>query len=238
MPADLGRYETIQPKARHVFECFKIIDKQKTKKAKLEQARLHLKENMPFQRILMWNSIPRIESMLPEGIPPYNANENDGEANRLWEYMNMFTYFVKSTKSVNMKPLKIEQLFINMLEVLPKEESDIICLAKDGKINEIHPWLTNDFVREVDATLFAEVEPEPKKKRATKKKVEETASEAPETTSEASTEEADTKPKKKAKKKPKKTAKRRTKKSEPEVVSEVVPAEDEPKTNNLDDSPI
>ena len=147
MGSDLGKYKTITPKARHVFECLKIVDECATENLRAKQMMIHLKENKPFQRIIMWNFLPHIESVLPVGPAPYTKNEDDGEHVKLWEYLDTFPYYVKSAKTKRMNPLKIEQIFIGMLEVLPAEESEIIILAKDKKLKEKYSWLNNSFMK-------------------------------------------------------------------------------------------
>ena len=148
MPSDLGKYKNITPKARHVFECLKIIDECSTENLRKKEMMIHLKENTPFLRIIMWNFLPHIESILPKGPAPYTKNEADGEHLKLWEYLNTFPYYVKSIKTKKMNPLKIEQIFIGMLEALPADESDIIILAKDKNIKSKYSWLTNSFMKQ------------------------------------------------------------------------------------------
>tara|TARA_A100000171_G_scaffold53091_1_gene76663 strand:- start:22550 stop:22978 length:429 start_codon:yes stop_codon:yes gene_type:complete len=71
--------------------------------------------------------------MLPEGSPPFNRNENADGPNQssLWNFVRVFPVIVKSQQSMKMKPLQIENMFIEMLESVDPQEADVIVLAKD-----------------------------------------------------------------------------------------------------------
>ena len=177
--ADLGNYLTTHPRDRHVFEILKIIDSKDTKQEKINIIREHLGIHKPFQNILMMNFLPRVVSILPEGSPPYNKNKDDGEQISMWQFVDLFAYFVRSLKSQNMNPLKQERLFIDMIESLPEQEAEIFIAAKDGKLSDICS-LTNLIVFESSALFsndegFKEVieeekEADKKKRELAKKK--------------------------------------------------------------------
>ncbi len=154
--ADLGNYLNTHPRDRHVFEILKIIDSKSNKQDKINVIREHLGVHKPFQNIMMWNYLPRVKSVLPEGEPPFKRNEEDGDQATLWQFVDLFPYFVLSGKSQNMNPTKQERLYIDMLETIPSAESDVIIAAKDGKLNSICS-LTNLTVFE-SSVLFSDDE--------------------------------------------------------------------------------
>jgi len=176
--ADLGNYLNTHPRDRHVFEILKIIDSKSNKQEKINVIREHLAIHKPFQNILMWNYLPRVKSLLPEGNPPFNRNEEDGDQATLWQFVDLFPYFVLSGKSQNMNATKQERLFIDMLETIPAAEADVMLAVKDGKLNSICS-LTNYTIFESSAlfsndegfTEIIEAEKEAnRKKRASAKK--------------------------------------------------------------------
>jgi len=82
------------------------------------------------------NFCDTIIPVLPEGTPPFNREKVDGpNVASLWAYTKNFSYFVKSQVSANLKPLQIEKIFIEMLEAIDVEEADMVCLAKDKKLD-------------------------------------------------------------------------------------------------------
>lgn len=176
--ADIGNYLHTHPRDRNVFEILLIIDSKKTKEEKINVIREHIGIHEPFKMILLWNYIPSIETNLPEGIPPYTPNDNDGdEYGSLWQYKELFRYFVKCEASKNINEVKKESLYIEMLEGVTAKEALVILAAKDGNLNKIST-LTNELILE-SSQLFANypdfvelVETEKKKKadRAAKRK--------------------------------------------------------------------
>lgn len=145
MAADLGKYQTIQPKARHVFECLKVIQEAKTEEEKIQLVKIHLADNLPFKHLMMWGLLSRIKSILPDGPSPYIKNDSDGDVAKIWEFLKMFPYFVESTRSLAMQKLKIERLYLDMMEAIPAEEAELVDNVKDKKpfadYPGVYPWL-------------------------------------------------------------------------------------------------
>jgi len=77
-----------------------------------------------------------IVSVLPEGAPSYQQDD----APKGYEYTILnkaytnFKYFFKGPVANDMKPLKREGLFLNLLESLNPEEAELLIAAKDKKM--------------------------------------------------------------------------------------------------------
>lgn len=77
-----------------------------------------------------------IVSVLPEGAPSYKQDD----APKGYEYTilnkayTQFKYFFKGPVANDMKPLKREGLFLNLLESLNPEEAELLVAAKDKKM--------------------------------------------------------------------------------------------------------
>jgi hypothetical protein len=72
---------------------------------------------------------------LPKGKPPFeplNIPENFGYK-RLGREIRKFRYFMK-TLTPNMKRIKRESIFIEMLESVPAQEADVLVMIKDKKL--------------------------------------------------------------------------------------------------------
>jgi hypothetical protein len=102
---------------------------------------------------------PRIEWMLPEGGVPYIENEapeGEGDQMRLATEMNKMYNFVQMNRedigkdtvvgNPGLSRLKREQMFIQMLEGLHKEEAELILLAKDKNIHRKYKGLNTPTV--------------------------------------------------------------------------------------------
>ena len=125
----------INPQDMQVYEILTAV----TKLPKEEQvAELQKYSNhTPLKYILKWNFDYTIQSVLPEGSPPFNAAEEDGPPrDSLWSSINLFPVFVKSQQSASMRMLQIEKQFIDLLEHIEAEEAEVIVLTKDKKLQE------------------------------------------------------------------------------------------------------
>jgi len=70
---------------------------------------------------------------LPEGVPPYNPLllPDEWGYNRLPSEVRKFQYFVTGN---GLRSVKREQMFIELLESVSKEEAEFILQVKDGDI--------------------------------------------------------------------------------------------------------
>ena len=128
-------------------EIFKKVNNAKDKAKKI--AVLKQYESEPLKMVLKGAFDPKIEWELPEGIPPYIANESpegtehtylEDEAKRLW-------HFVKGADPATNK-LQKETMFIQMLEGLHKSEAEVLLDVKNNTLNKTYKGLTGDMVKE------------------------------------------------------------------------------------------
>lgn len=128
-------------------EIFTKINNAKDKPKKI--AVLKQYESEPLKMILKGAFDPSIEWELPEGIPPYIANESpagtehtylEDQAKRLW-------HFVKGADPATNK-LKKETMFIQVLEGLHSSEAEVLLDVKNKSLNKTYKGLTGDMVRE------------------------------------------------------------------------------------------
>lgn len=77
-----------------------------------------------------------VVSMLPEGTPPYTKDDapKGHEYQTLYRAHRQFKYFFKGPIAIGVKAVRRETMFINLLESLHAEDSDMLCLAKDKKL--------------------------------------------------------------------------------------------------------
>jgi hypothetical protein len=114
---------------------FKKIDEAKTKQEKLQI----LKNNSSpvMKQILGLTYDPRVEWLLPEGTPPYTPLPDSADAEITLGYASrQFYLFVKGNTETqrNLKQLKREALFIQLLESVNPAECKILLGMKDRKL--------------------------------------------------------------------------------------------------------
>ena len=89
-----------------------------------------------LRSVLKWNFDAGIKSDLPEGEVPYNKNDAPiGTEHTVLEreYRNLWRFIKGANDLTNMKR---EQLFFQLLEGLHESEAEIVCLVKDGNLQD------------------------------------------------------------------------------------------------------
>ena len=127
-------------------EVLELVSKQKTKAKKIQI--LKQNESMHLKSVLIWNFDTSVQSVLPEGDVPFNKNEAPAgtEHTYLPHEWKMLYNFVKGGNDT-LRPVKREQLFMQLLEGLHPDESEIVCLVKDKNLKKKYK-LTRAIVEE------------------------------------------------------------------------------------------
>jgi hypothetical protein len=114
---------------------FKKVEEAKTKKEKIEILR---KNSSPvLKQILGLTFDPRVEWLLPEGTPPHKPLPDDADAEITLQYASrQFYLFVKGNSETqrNLKQVKRESLFIQLLESVNPAECKVLLGMKDRKL--------------------------------------------------------------------------------------------------------
>lgn len=116
-------------------EVLTKVSKQRTKAKKIQV--LKENESLHLKAVLIWNFDDTVVSVLPEGEVPYNKNEAPAgtEHTYLAHEWKVLYNFVKGGNDF-LRPVKREQLFLQLLEGLHPDEADIVCLVKDKNLTE------------------------------------------------------------------------------------------------------
>lgn len=116
-------------------EVLTKVSKQRTKAKKIQV--LKENESLHLKAILIWNFDDTVLSVLPEGEVPYNKNEAPAgtEHTYLAHEWKVLYNFVKGGNDF-LRPVKREQLFLQLLEGLHPDEADIVCMVKDKNLTE------------------------------------------------------------------------------------------------------
>ena len=91
------------------------------------------RDNSALMTVLQGAFDPRIEWMLPEGTPPYKKNDLPDAESVFYAECRKLYLFVKGGND-NLKPLRREALFIQLLESLAPADADLLCAVKDKKL--------------------------------------------------------------------------------------------------------
>ena len=116
-------------------EVLAKVSKQRTKAKKIQV--LKENESLHLKSVLIWNFDDTVVSVLPEGPVPYDKNEAPAgtEHTYLAHEHKVLYNFIKGGNDF-LKPVKREQLFLQLLEGLHEDEAEVICLMKDKKLTD------------------------------------------------------------------------------------------------------
>jgi hypothetical protein len=134
-----------------VAEFLEKVSKLKKKDEKI--AALRHNDSFVIRTVLQGAFDPRIVWLLPEGEPPYKPNDLVDQENVLIRDSRKLVYFVEGGYP-NLKQVKREQLFIEMLETVTPLDAKMLCAVKEKKL----PWkgITADIVKEAFPGMLPE----------------------------------------------------------------------------------
>jgi hypothetical protein len=93
--------------------------------------------NTYLRNILEAAFLPEKKMILPEGVPPYKVSKAPSVqlTGAFWqEAKKLYVY-----SRAELKPIRREHMFINALESMSKEESEVLLAVKDQTLNKLYP---------------------------------------------------------------------------------------------------
>ena len=130
-----------------ISEIFTKINNAKDKPKKIEVLR---KYDTPGMRMILKGAIdPKIPWYLPEGTPPYIANEAPAGTEHTFlevEAKRLYNFAVGGNDQLN--KIRKETLFIQMLEGLHADEAKVLIDMKNKTLNKTYKGLTSEMVKE------------------------------------------------------------------------------------------
>lgn len=104
------------------------------------------KDNSYLKTIFKHAYLAEFKFNIVSGTPPYTKNAKPmglAETNLLFE-MRKFNIFIRK----DLTKLKMESLFISLLEMLHEDEAEILIAIKDQKLNKLYRRLNKKFAIE------------------------------------------------------------------------------------------
>ncbi len=130
-----------------ISEIFTKINNAKDKPKKIEVLRQY--DSPGIRMILKGAFDPKIEWDLPEGTPPYIANEAPAGTEHTYlevEAKRLYNFAVGGNDQLN--KIRKETLFIQMLEGLHADEAKVLIDVKNKSLNKTFKGLTSEMVKE------------------------------------------------------------------------------------------
>jgi hypothetical protein len=141
-------------------EIFEDVERATSRKEKIRLLQTY--RSSVLIGLLQLNYNPAFKMDLPEGMPPYKRDvkvpRGYSETNLYAEFRRMYVWM---DPKVNLTKERKEQLFIQLLEGIHFSEADVLCLAKDKKLQTEYKSVTEDLVREAFPDILPAKDPEP-----------------------------------------------------------------------------
>ena len=163
------------PKNPFMFEILDLVSRQRSKAKKIEVLQKH--EELCLKGILIWNYDDSVVTLLPEGEVPYadpddqvtysgtlstkidesirklhengsfslGAGDSQGRTTIRREFKNFYQFVKGGNPGLN--SIRRETMFINILQGLHPLEAEILCLVKDGNLEDKYK-ITKEIVSE------------------------------------------------------------------------------------------
>jgi len=131
------------------YEILEWCSKGKNKKDRI--ARLQKNSGSELKQILGYTFDPNVKWLLPEGPPPYKpvSNAADVQGQFKAELRRLYLFIDGNTETQrNLKPIRREQLFIELLEAIDAKDATLLVAMSEKKL----PF--KNLTREVVAQAF------------------------------------------------------------------------------------
>lgn len=110
---------------KEVYQILKLVESAKSRKDKIQV----LRDNniMALRDVLQGAFDPAIRFKLPEGAPPFTANEENTAPSSLLRHHRFFKYFVEGVgECEKLSNLRREKMFIEVLEAIHPQDAEIV----------------------------------------------------------------------------------------------------------------
>jgi len=144
-----------------VYEIFELVSKANTKEEKI---RLLQKYRSSTLKLVLSHAFDdKIIYKLPEGLPPYKPNKFPaGYADQSLYTETRRLGYLWINPPVGITKLKLEMLFIELLENLHQDDARILLAMKDKTLSSLYPSITPELVREAFPDLLPSLPPKTK----------------------------------------------------------------------------
>lgn len=136
-----------------VAETLKMVHEEKAIKKKQEI--LKERECFALKALLQLNFHPDVKWLIPKGIPPYEpAKEGTYSSNSLHYEVKKLDYYINPAHKL--PQLKLEAMFVNLLERIEPNDAELLIAVKDQKLN--YKGLTYKLVSELWPDLLPAID--------------------------------------------------------------------------------
>jgi len=138
----------------NVHEVLTLAAEAPTRVEKIEVLRKH--NALALRDILKGAYDDTVQFIIPKGTPPYKASRPESIPSSLSKQSAKFRFFVKGGEGERLQKIKVEKMFINLLEAIHPEDAAIVIKMKDKELEGSYKGITKKLVAEAFPGLINE----------------------------------------------------------------------------------
>lgn len=89
-----------------------------------------------------------VEFIIPKGTPPYNPARPESVPSNIRKQSSKFRFFVRGGPGEQLPKVKVEQMFIKILEVIHPDDAKVIVMMKDKALEGAYKGVTKKLTME------------------------------------------------------------------------------------------
>jgi hypothetical protein len=130
----------IARKKQTLHEIFTAVGDAKTREEKIEVLRTY--NELYVRDVLKGAYDDTIQFIIPMGKPPFKEAPEQNPPTHLKRHSKKFKYFVKGGPGENLHKMKVESIFISILESIHPDDANIVVWMKDKDLAGKYKGLT------------------------------------------------------------------------------------------------
>ena len=136
-----------------INEVLTKVSEAKTKQEKVQMLRDY--NTLALRNVLKGAFDDSIKFLIPEGVPPFKEANQNTPPSSLTKQSPRFRYFVAGGPGDALPKLKVEMMFIKLLEAVPPSEAKVVILMKDKKLDTEYKGISKKVIQEAFPGLIA-----------------------------------------------------------------------------------
>jgi len=129
-----------------LHEIFTQVGEAKTREEKVEVLRAY---NELFVRDVLKGAYDdTIQFIIPKGAPPYTPAPERNPPTHLKRMTKQFKYFVAGGPGERLPKMKVESMFIKVIEAIHPDDAKLVIMMKDKELAGVYKGLTKKLASE------------------------------------------------------------------------------------------
>lgn len=136
-----------------VFEMLSRVNKLSNRDDRVNALREY--NSLALRDVLKGGYDDTIQFIIPEGSPPYKEADKNKPPTSLIKQSKMFRFFAKGGPGEKLPAIKVESMFISLLEGIHPDDAKVVIAMKDKVLPDMFKNITKKMVSDAFPGLIA-----------------------------------------------------------------------------------